>query len=84
MYSVLNPADEQVVATVEATTADEAAAAVRRSRVAFESWRTVSPGDRARLLRRFAEAVDGDLENLAATEVRNSGHTIGNARGEAA
>jgi acyl-CoA reductase-like NAD-dependent aldehyde dehydrogenase len=84
MYSVLNPADEQVVATVEATTADEAAAAVRRSRVAFESWRAVSPGDRARLLRRFAEAVDGDLENLAVTEVRNSGHTIGNARGEAA
>jgi len=84
VYSVLNPADEQLVATVEATTADEAAAAVRRSRVAFESWRDVSPGDRAMLLRRFAEAVDGDLENLAATEVRNSGHTIGNARGEAA
>ena len=27
-----------------------------------------------------AKAVDGDIENLAQTEVRNAGHTIGNAR----
>jgi acyl-CoA reductase-like NAD-dependent aldehyde dehydrogenase len=43
----------------------------------------VAPGDRARLLRRFAEAVDGDVEHLAAPEVANSGHTVGNARWEA-
>ena len=43
----------------------------------------MAPGDRARLLRRFAEAVDGDRENLARIEVRNAGHTIGNARWEA-
>ena len=35
------------------------------------------------MLRRFAEAVDGDREHLAALEVANSGHTIGNARWEA-
>jgi aldehyde dehydrogenase (NAD+) len=34
-------------------------------------------------LRRFAAAVDADLENLAQLEVRNAGHTIGNARWEA-
>ena len=43
----------------------------------------MAPGDRARLLRRFAEAVDADRENLAQLEVANSGHTIGNARWEA-
>ena len=43
----------------------------------------MAPGDRARLLRRFAEAVDADIETLAALEVRNAGHTIGNARWEA-
>ena len=43
----------------------------------------VAPGDRARLLRRFAAVVDDHLEELAALEVRNSGHTIGNARWEA-
>ena len=47
------------------------------------SWRQVSPGDRARLLRRFAEAVDADREHLAELEVLNSGHTISNARWEA-
>ncbi|GAB3955934.1 hypothetical protein GCM10027614_66680 [Micromonospora vulcania] len=40
-------------------------------------------GDRARLLRRFAAVVDAHLDELAALEVRNSGHTIGNARWEA-
>ncbi len=34
-------------------------------------------------MRRFAEAVDGHREELAQLEVRNSGHTIGNARWEA-
>jgi acyl-CoA reductase-like NAD-dependent aldehyde dehydrogenase len=82
-HDVINPATEQVVTTVNLL--DEAAtdAAIARSRKAFVSWRGVAPGDRARLLRRFAEAVDSDLENLAQLEVTNSGHTISNARWEA-
>ncbi|MFI6869427.1 aldehyde dehydrogenase family protein [Nocardia sp. NPDC050406] len=80
---VLNPATEQVVATVDA--ADEAAtdAAIARAQRAFATWREVAPGDRARLLRRFAEAVEADLEHLAQLEVANAGHTLGNARWEA-
>jgi acyl-CoA reductase-like NAD-dependent aldehyde dehydrogenase len=82
-HDVINPADEQVVATVEAY--DEAAtdAAIARARAAFPAWRDVAPGDRAGLLRRFAAAVDGDLEHLAQLEVRNAGHTVSNARWEA-
>jgi acyl-CoA reductase-like NAD-dependent aldehyde dehydrogenase len=34
-------------------------------------------------LRRFAEVIDADRENLARLEVANSGHPIGNARWEA-
>ncbi|MDV9177650.1 aldehyde dehydrogenase family protein, partial [Streptomyces sp. W16] len=41
------------------------------------------PADRARLLRRFATAVDEHLEELAQLEVREAGHTVGNARWEA-
>src|SRR3954469_11656360 len=62
---------------------DETDAAIARARGAFAQWRAVAPGDRARLLRRFADAVDGDREHLARLEVENSGHTIGNARWEA-
>uniref|UniRef100_UPI0013C4B21E aldehyde dehydrogenase family protein n=1 Tax=Streptomyces europaeiscabiei TaxID=146819 RepID=UPI0013C4B21E len=41
------------------------------------------PADLARLLRRFAATVDEHLEELALLEVREAGHTIGNARWEA-
>jgi acyl-CoA reductase-like NAD-dependent aldehyde dehydrogenase len=80
---IINPANEQVVASIEGLDAQATDAAIARSRKAFASWRQVSPGDRARLLRRFAEAVDADAERLAQLEVLNSGHTISNARWEA-
>jgi acyl-CoA reductase-like NAD-dependent aldehyde dehydrogenase len=83
MTDVLNPATEEVVGSVAETSAEEADAAIGRAHAAFPAWRAVAPGDRARLLRRFAEAVDADLANLARLEVANSGHTIGNARWEA-
>jgi acyl-CoA reductase-like NAD-dependent aldehyde dehydrogenase len=83
MTDLVNPATGVVIDTVPATTRAEADAAIERSRGAFEAWRAVAPGDRARLLRRFATVVDAHREELARLEVRNSGHTIGNARWEA-
>jgi len=83
MHDVISPVTEQVVATVPATTVEETDAAIERAHRAFASWRAVSPGDRARLLRRFAAVIDAHNEELAQLEVRNSGHTIGNARWEA-
>ncbi|MBE1487893.1 aldehyde dehydrogenase family protein [Plantactinospora soyae] len=80
---VVNPATGLVVATVPATGAEEADAAIDRAARAYGSWREVAPGDRARLLRRFAAEVDAHREELAELEVRNSGHTISNARWEA-
>ncbi|BAK34859.1 aldehyde dehydrogenase [Microlunatus phosphovorus NM-1] len=82
-FQVINPSTEEVVRTVEL--ADRAAtdAAIERAQRAFETWQDVAPADRARLLRRFAGAVDADLENLARLEVANAGHPIGNARWEA-
>jgi acyl-CoA reductase-like NAD-dependent aldehyde dehydrogenase len=81
--TLLNPATEQVVDVVPHTPAEATDEAIARARAAAPAWRAVAPADRARLLRRFAEAVDGDIEHLAALEVANSGHTIGNARWEA-
>ncbi|HEY2791784.1 MAG TPA: aldehyde dehydrogenase family protein [Micromonosporaceae bacterium] len=80
---MINPATGVAIHDVEATSADETDAAIERSRGAFDRWRHVSPGDRARLLRRFATLVDEHVEELAQLEVANSGHTIGNARWEA-
>ncbi|MGW5688865.1 aldehyde dehydrogenase family protein [Nonomuraea sp. NPDC003754] len=80
---IINPATEAVVAEVELADAAEIDRAVERARTAFQTWRQVSPGDRARLLRRFAEKVDAHAEELARLEIANAGHTIGNARWEA-
>ncbi|GAA5124718.1 aldehyde dehydrogenase family protein [Haloechinothrix salitolerans] len=82
-FDVINPATEQLVRTVPLADVEETDAAIARAVRAQRRWRTVAPAERARLLRRFADAVDADLEHLATLEVRNSGHTIGNARGEA-
>lgn len=82
-YDVINPATEQLVESIEMNDEDCASAAVERAAAAYPRWRAVSPADRASLLRRFAERVDAEVENLAALEVREAGHTISNARGEA-
>ncbi|TCC39839.1 aldehyde dehydrogenase family protein [Kribbella sindirgiensis] len=82
-YDVINPATEKVIRTISLASEAETDAAISRAAKAFETWRDVTPADRGRLLRRFADAVDADLENLAALEVENAGHTIGNARWEA-
>jgi acyl-CoA reductase-like NAD-dependent aldehyde dehydrogenase len=80
---VHNPATEEVIRTLRLATLEDTDAAIARAESVGASWQAVSPGDRARLLRRFSEAVDGALEELARLEVANSGHTIANARWEA-
>ncbi|MEU1216609.1 aldehyde dehydrogenase family protein [Streptomyces sp. NPDC005791] len=83
-HRVLNPATEELVATVPATTATEVADAVVRAAAAQRTWAALAPADRARLLRRFAVLVDEQAEHLALLEVTEAGHTLGNARWEAA
>jgi acyl-CoA reductase-like NAD-dependent aldehyde dehydrogenase len=82
-YTVINPATEQAVTTVTLTTAAQTDAAIERAATAQASWRAVAPGDRARLLRRFAAEVDAHAAELAALEVAGSGHPIGQATWEA-
>ena len=82
-YDVVNPADESIVTTVPLADLEQTDAAIARAARAFETWRHVAPGDRARMLRAFASAVDAHIDELAMLEVTNSGHTIGNARWEA-
>ncbi|MEU9733305.1 aldehyde dehydrogenase family protein [Streptomyces sp. NPDC048002] len=80
---VLNPATEEVVTTVPAASRADVDAAVVRAARAQTAWAALAPADRARLLRRFAATVDEHREELARLEVREAGHTLGNARWEA-
>ncbi|MCZ9344991.1 aldehyde dehydrogenase family protein, partial [Streptomyces sp. TRM76130] len=59
---VLNPATEETVAVVPAASGADVDTAVVQAVRAQERWAALAPGDRARLLRRFAGTVDAHRE----------------------
>ena len=73
MLEILNPATGEVVERIEPATAEDADAAVARAKKAFPAWRDVAPADRSRLLRRLADALEAEQENLAQIESREMG-----------
>ena len=82
--AVVEPATERVMAEVPRAGAQQVDEAVARARQAFGAWRGVAPGDRSRVLRRLADALEEAAEELARIEARNAGKPIGDARGEIA
>jgi acyl-CoA reductase-like NAD-dependent aldehyde dehydrogenase len=83
-FPVVNPATEQVVRQVPELDAAQADAAIARAASAFITWAKLAPADRGRLMARFADRIDAARNELAALEVEGAGHTITNARSEAA
>ncbi|RYP87488.1 aldehyde dehydrogenase [Nocardioides guangzhouensis] len=82
-YTVINPATATPVTDVPLADVAATDAAIEAAHAAFLRWRTMAPGDRANVLRRFAAVVDAHVDELAELEVRNAGHTWGNASWEA-
>ncbi|MEY3894198.1 MAG: hypothetical protein RIR78_976 [Actinomycetota bacterium] len=82
-FDVINPATEKVVTQLHEADIAETDAIISRAAKAFLTWKNVSPGDRANLLRRFSSLVTAHREELAQIEINNSGHTRGNALWEA-
>jgi len=82
--TVLEPATEATLAELEAAGVEEVDAAVARARAAYRDWRAVKPGDRAALMRRFADTIEARSGELATLEARNVGKPISDARAEMA
>ncbi len=82
-YTIISPTTGKPVQELHLADIFETDVIIEKANRAFQSWRLASPGDRAKLLRRFAAIVEEHNEELAQLEVLNSGHTIGNARWEA-
>ncbi len=78
-YDVINPATETLVRNVAHLDLAATDAVIEKAAKAFQSWRVIAPGDRGKLLRRFAEVIAEHKEELATLEITNSGHTRGNA-----
>jgi betaine-aldehyde dehydrogenase len=82
MLEVVNPATEKVVERLEQATEDDTDRAIAAANKAFPKWRDVEPADRSRLLRRLADALESEQENLAQLESKNTGKPIADSRGE--
>jgi acyl-CoA reductase-like NAD-dependent aldehyde dehydrogenase len=82
-YTIISPVTEEPIKDIHLADLAETDATILKAQHAFEAWKKVTPGDRAKLLRTFAALVDAHNEELAQLEVLNAGHTIGNARWEA-
>ncbi|OMC03933.1 aldehyde dehydrogenase [Mycobacterium sp. NS-7484] len=80
---VINPATEAVLTTVELLDVAAVDDAVARAGAAQRAWARLAPAERAAALRAFAAVVDAHVDELAALEVANSGHPIGQAEWEA-
>jgi acyl-CoA reductase-like NAD-dependent aldehyde dehydrogenase len=82
--TVVNPATEQVITELPTAGRDELESAVARAKGAFPAWSSISPSDRARLLRRIASLIEENGEELAWLETSNVGKPIADSRGEVA
>ncbi len=82
-YTLINPATEQEMETISHASVEETDAAIAKASKAQKKWAALNPADRAKHLHNFAAVVESHIEELAALEVRNSGHPIAQARWEA-
>jgi acyl-CoA reductase-like NAD-dependent aldehyde dehydrogenase len=81
--TLINPATEEELRTVELLDVPATDDAIARAKSAQKQWAKLAPAERASALRSFAAVVDAHVDELAALEVANSGHVIGNAEWEA-
>ena len=70
---VLNPATGAVMVKIPEASEAQVDAAVRGADAAFEGWARTSPRDRATLLLKLADKIEGHAEELAKLESDNCG-----------
>jgi aminobutyraldehyde dehydrogenase len=73
---ILDPATGSQIAVVAAATAEQVDAAVEAAERAFPGWAGTAPRDRAAVLLRIADLVDGDAAEYAALESQNTGKPL--------
>ena len=79
---MINPFDASVVETVDQAGADDVDRAVLAARAAFDGgpWRRIPAADRGALLRRVADLLVRDKEQIARTETLDTGKTLVESR----
>ena len=80
VIEVVNPATEEVIATVPAASTDDADAAVRAARAAFNSWSQRTVDERVDYVERIAAAMAARAEEIASVVSAEQGMPMTNAR----
>ncbi|HQY14542.1 MAG TPA: aldehyde dehydrogenase family protein [Ilumatobacteraceae bacterium] len=80
VIEVVNPATEEVIATVPAASTDDADAAVRAARAAFNSWSQLTVDERVDYVERIAAAMAARAEEIASVVSAEQGMPMTNAR----
>ena len=81
---VINPANDETIARVPASDAEDVNRAVTAAEKAFETWQHTTPQDRSLLLLRLADALEARAEEFGRLESRNAGKPVGAAIDEMA
>jgi malonate-semialdehyde dehydrogenase (acetylating)/methylmalonate-semialdehyde dehydrogenase len=79
---VFNPATGEVQARVPLASATELAAAVEGAAAAQPMWGATNPQRRARVMMRFVELLNRDMDKLAEALSREHGKTLADAKGD--
>jgi succinate-semialdehyde dehydrogenase/glutarate-semialdehyde dehydrogenase len=83
-FDIIDPATENVIASVASATVDDAKAAVDAAAAAFPGWAAKKPRERAEILRKAFELITAQAERLARLITLENGKALSDSRGEVA
>jgi malonate-semialdehyde dehydrogenase (acetylating)/methylmalonate-semialdehyde dehydrogenase len=81
MGDVFNPAIGEKIAEVPLASADEVGEAVASARAAFVDWSAAPPIRRARVIFKFKELIEANMDKFAAIVTREHGKVLSDAAG---
>jgi 1-pyrroline dehydrogenase len=76
---VINPANDQVIANVPKSAAEDVDRAVNAAATAFETYKQTTPQDRSLLLLKLADLLESKADELGRLESANAGKPVGAA-----
>ncbi len=83
-FIAINPATEEVVAEFDGHTPTQVDHALDAAASAFAQWKLTPVKDRAQLMERAAELLEGEIPTVAELMTSEMGKTFNSAKGEAA
>lgn len=84
--NIINPYNQEVIATAAEGNAEDTKAAIQAARVAFDegSWSTLPASERGEIVYKIGALIQRDLEELAELETLDTGKTVEESRADMA